>query len=447
MATEMVIATDPVAPSAKRTKTDELSDNDNQIVERGLKGLPASTLNGTDKWCPKTFGAMLEDPSTHDVTFKTSDGGSVSAHRVIVAAGSPVFHAMLYGNMKESNQKEIELPTVDSKTLLTLLTFVYTGTVNIDPQCVEKVLDATYYFNIAYLENQLIDFITKSLDITNIVDIALFANNSNFPCLFESCLSFMYHNADTVARDASFTRLSSDIVLKFCKSSELKIKEVVLFLAVDQWYKNQDQATEEAVVEEIFREIRYPLISEVDLVNLVRPLKMANPDLYTAALEYHLVPDKYQGPPNQLTKRRYITKPIKYISFNNVIVSDKTNSITSTNYYGFNNGICAVLVDPTEQQPVCFRVVIQYVNHYSHICFVTRSYNTRNPSFQGDDFADGVKLSDLCLKQEIDGIISVKGNSFVTTVNGTRTTTRKGILTYICVHMKKECDEFQFSFI
>ena len=34
----------------------------------------------------------------------------MSAHRVIVAAGSPVFHAMLYVNMKESSQNEIELP-------------------------------------------------------------------------------------------------------------------------------------------------------------------------------------------------------------------------------------------------------------------------------------------------------------------------------------------------
>ena len=61
-------------------------------------------------WCSNTFSSLLQDTSTHDVTFKTSDGGSVSAHRVIVAASSPVFHAMLYGNMKESNQKEIELP-------------------------------------------------------------------------------------------------------------------------------------------------------------------------------------------------------------------------------------------------------------------------------------------------------------------------------------------------
>ena len=32
-------------------------------------------------WCIGTFLPLLNDPSTHDVTFKTSDGGSVSAHR------------------------------------------------------------------------------------------------------------------------------------------------------------------------------------------------------------------------------------------------------------------------------------------------------------------------------------------------------------------------------
>jgi len=80
-------------------------------------------------WCVTTFSSLLEDPSTHDVTFKASDGGSVSAHRVIVAAGSPVFNVMLYGGTKESNENEIELPTVDSVVLKKLVNFVYTGKV------------------------------------------------------------------------------------------------------------------------------------------------------------------------------------------------------------------------------------------------------------------------------------------------------------------------------
>ena len=73
-----------------------------RLLERNLLKEP--------EWCLKSFVAILDDPSTHDITFKTSDGGSVSGHRAIIAAGSPVFHAMLYGNMKESNEKEIKLP-------------------------------------------------------------------------------------------------------------------------------------------------------------------------------------------------------------------------------------------------------------------------------------------------------------------------------------------------
>jgi len=54
----------------------------------------------------------------------------------------------------------------------------------------------------------------------------------------------------------------------------------------------QESRSHEAVFKEIFQEICYPLISEVDLVNLVRSLKIAGSDIYAAALEYYLAPEK-----------------------------------------------------------------------------------------------------------------------------------------------------------
>jgi len=115
-----------------------------------------------------TFGPLLEDSSTHDVVFKTSGGGSVSAHRLIVTAGSPVFRAMLYGNMRESNQKEIELPTTDTATLNKLLTFLYTGKVDVDSDGIVQLLEAAHYFDIASLVTILIDFFRKSLLVKDI---------------------------------------------------------------------------------------------------------------------------------------------------------------------------------------------------------------------------------------------------------------------------------------
>jgi len=113
-------------------------------------------------WCQNMLASLLDNPSTHDVTFKTSDGGSVSAHRVIVAAGSPVFRVMLHGNMKESSQKEIELPNIDSNRLKKLFPFIYSGQIRTILMDYVELLQAADYFNIKELKTMCHDMITKN---------------------------------------------------------------------------------------------------------------------------------------------------------------------------------------------------------------------------------------------------------------------------------------------
>ena len=324
---------------------------------------------------------------------------------------------------------------------------MYTGTVDVTSQCIEEILEAAHYFNIASLEEQLIDFVTDSLSIDNIVDTVLFARCSKFPQLFENCLSFMYDHADSVARDISFTRLSREILLTFCNSSELKIKEVILFGAVFRWYQDRLPGI---VVQRIFQEIQYPLIAETDLVSIIHPLKMADPNLYTAALEYHLVPSKYRGPLNQIIYRKHVPQNIKYINANHqyMTVSDNNNGITITKSEdSFNwNGLCAIFVHPIQQQPVHFKIALQKVEFFSQIYLVTHSYNSSHPRFRVNDITGGIKLSGLCVQQKIDGVISIRGNTINTTINGTTKTILKASVTYFCIHMNYEDDKLQFSF-
>jgi len=78
------------APLAKRQrKCSGKCDTDATSITAELIPKPTA-LQCTSDWCSMTFGPLLEDSSTHDVVFKASDGGSVGAHRLIVAAGSPV---------------------------------------------------------------------------------------------------------------------------------------------------------------------------------------------------------------------------------------------------------------------------------------------------------------------------------------------------------------------
>ena len=146
-------------------------------------------------WHLESFQTLLKDPSTHDVTFKTSDGGSVSAHRVIVAAGSPVFHAMLYGNMKESSQKEIELPFIRSTEVLHyIFSFIYLGKCDITSTDVINTLCASHYYDVRPLELRLVDFLSSSLDEENIFPMVAVASEKKLDVLLDRCVDYILEN-------------------------------------------------------------------------------------------------------------------------------------------------------------------------------------------------------------------------------------------------------------
>ena len=259
------------------------------------------------RWCIGTFMPLLKDPSTHDVTFKTSDGGSVSAHRVIVAAGSPVFHAMLYGNMKESSQKEIELPNIDSSTLKRLFLFIYTGCAEGTlTQCLDLML-AGDYFGVVALEKLCIHVIENALECSNCCSVATFAVKHHFDALLQSCMLFIECFADSIVDDylgIDAEPMPLQALIMFLKSDELEVHEVKLFLGVVRWCEQQKNSLSPSDLKSLFELIRYPLISKNDLIKKVHPTKMADQDLYKAALEYHSN-GQYNGPEDQTQVRKY----------------------------------------------------------------------------------------------------------------------------------------------
>ena len=259
------------------------------------------------RWCIGAFLPLLEDTSTHDVTFKTSDGGSVSAHRVIVAAGSPVFHAMLYGNMKESSQKEIELTNIDSTILKKLFLFIYIGCAEGTlMQCLDLMLAADY-FGIDALEKLCSHMVENALDCSNYCSVVTFAVNNHFDSLLPSCMLFMECFADTIVDDdlgINPEPLPLSVLITFLKSDELDVYELNLFLGVVRWCEQQKNTLNHSDIKSIFALIRYPLIRKADLIKKVHPTNMADLDLYRAALQYHDT-DKFDGPQEQIKVRKY----------------------------------------------------------------------------------------------------------------------------------------------
>ncbi|XP_065888370.1 BTB/POZ domain-containing protein 9-like [Dysidea avara] len=402
------------------------------------KELKKDTLQD-ENWCATVLSSLLKDPSTHDVTFKTSDGGSVSAHRVIVAAGSPVFHAMLYGNMKESSQKEIKLPTVDTSMFKILLIFMYSGKVEINSDNCLDILEAAYFFNIAALETKSADFIAGMINVENCCSIATVANAKQFNTLLEKCLEFIYINCDKIIENSSFYSLPSEIVLAICQSSSLHVDEIKLFLALVKWQKNQERPISKSGSEKLFNNIRYPMMSVDDLLEKVRPTKMADPVLYTLALEYHHKPNTYDGPPNQLVPRKYLEVAPKkcFVATNitpNTIASSSDGASVTITKLGSSNwdGLCVLQVYPKEQFPVHFTFQIkQTSSDLSGIQLVVRS--CLFSSLTADNFRGGV---DGSVGHKVEGTIAIGNNNITTTIGGkTLNTTKQSDGIYLCVYL------------
>ena len=411
-------------------------DSMNEDVEKreeSKNGIGSVILCDTD-WCSKTFGELLDDPSTHDVTFKTSDGDSVSGHRAIVAAGSPVFHAMLYGNMKESDEKEIKLSSVDTETFSNLLRFLYTGKIKVDQECFDSILDAARFFNVAAVEDKVAEFVAKSLDNKNFYSILNIAINKKFDQLLEQCLTYMYTNANKLVRSSGFYSLPAEVVLMLCKSSDLDIKEIDLFLALVDWHSHQSEVSED-VVKAIFQEVRYPLISKDDLYNKVRPTKVADSSLYTAALEYYLFPKKYHGPSIQITSRQSIIPKVSFTNLtpNTVTMTESSKGTTFTKIgKSAWNGMCLAEVHPTNQHPVHFKFFLEFCSSYNGVRLAVQSCSLNSIVISSPV---GMTVDGIAVDQEVNGLISVDGNTITTTIGETVMKARKQDAIYLCLYM------------
>ena len=390
----------------------------------------------TSDWCTSTFSALLDDPSTHDVTFRTSDGGSVSSHRAIVAAGSPVFHAMLYGDMKESSEEEIDLPSVDTETFKALLSFMYTGKIELDSENCLNILEAANYFNIAILESKCADFIASLLNSESCCAIAIFADDKKFEALLEKCFTFMYSNAHKVIEEENFNILPSELLLRFCQSSSLCVKEIQLFLAVVKWCQHQKESISEDTIKDVFQQIRYPLISVSDLLDKVRPTEFADSILYTKALEFHLMPGKYDGPKIQLARRISLNFKVINLTTNTMAIKEDGSLICITKKSITNgwNGLCALQMTLVEQYPVNFKLILNQSNgDRSGIQIAVRSCLERNLS--SGQYSGGMDVNGFVIGKEINGMITLKGSTITTTIgHKTMSAPKQQDMIYLCVY-------------
>jgi len=109
--------------------------------------------------------SLINNPNYSDIEILCKDEKKLYGCRVILAARSEVFHALLYNGMRESYERQISFPKVDSSGMEVILEYIYTGRIkegSLTKDNIIEAFNAADYFQLPDLQ----DFIMRTVKNT-----------------------------------------------------------------------------------------------------------------------------------------------------------------------------------------------------------------------------------------------------------------------------------------
>ena len=110
---------------------------------------------------------LINNPKYSDIEILCEDEKKLHGCRAILAARSEVLDRLLYNGMKESYEKQISFPRINSAVMEIILEYIYTGSIkeeSLTKDNITEVLYAANYFQLPNLQNLIIKNVQNNLD-------------------------------------------------------------------------------------------------------------------------------------------------------------------------------------------------------------------------------------------------------------------------------------------
>jgi len=225
-----------------------------------------------------------------DVTLKLSDG-SIAAHKMLLAAVSPVFRAMFYGDFKEANATEVEIPDKKLKIMQMLFDAVFQGSCEIDSlDDIVPLMEVADYYQIEKkpLQEMCGEAVIKQFETNKIIDTELLSKFATV--MSEQSIKRMADMILNIMKN-KFTELYSlpeKVLYHLLQRDDIDCEEVEIFKYLYLEHIQQ-QAKPSKITASLFAQIRYSLIppqfllTEVTKCDLVdkQQVHKAIEDIYT----------------------------------------------------------------------------------------------------------------------------------------------------------------------
>lgn len=307
------------------------------------------------------LGELSENPEYSDITLIVEER-RFQAHKVILAARSEYFRAMLYGGMRESQPgtSEVRLEDTSAKAFEAVLRYMYTGKMNLMEVKEEYLLDIlgmAHRYGFTELESAISDYLKAILNIRNVCLIYDLANIYSLRSLCETCKEFIDRNASQILLSDAFLQLSKTSVTELISRDSFCAPEIEIFTAIQRWAAENEGEDPTPILESV----RLALMSMHELLNAVRETSFVSPDAILDAIKVQIecrnMELKYRGfkvPEENMATTKYGAQVIRGEMKAALLDGDTTS-------YDLDRGFTRHLIDDNNGQGIVIKLGQPYI--------------------------------------------------------------------------------------
>ncbi|XP_011871174.1 PREDICTED: speckle-type POZ protein A-like isoform X2 [Vollenhovia emeryi] len=167
-----------------------------------------SALHVPERRLLDNLGLLFDDQKFCDVTIAVR-GKEFQAHKIILAAQSPVFSAMFEHKMKERGNNRVDITDVDPEVLREMVRFIYTGKVANLKEMANDLLTAADKYEVEGLKKMCEGALVKKLNLKNAAEILILADLHDAPQLKAHVMDFVVTYATDVMDTEGFESMAS----------------------------------------------------------------------------------------------------------------------------------------------------------------------------------------------------------------------------------------------
>ena len=164
--------------------------------------------------------AMFNNSLMADIFFIVGPPPSprrIPAHRYVLATGSTVFYAMLYGGLADKESDEVQVPDVDPDAFLSMLKYLYCDDIHLEPDTVLATLYAAKKYIVPHLARECVRFLETSLTARNACLLLSQARFFEEPELMQRCWDVIDAQAEIALMSDGFTDIDFNTLLTILK--------------------------------------------------------------------------------------------------------------------------------------------------------------------------------------------------------------------------------------